>query len=115
LTEPNREFEAAADDGLQALTELVENAQQEGDMAGDPARELATVLWALLHGLAQLDLTWHLSEPRTVAGRAGIERLIALTLDALRSGVGARHGRLHPLHGGAPGSGPVPATRRYAR
>jgi AcrR family transcriptional regulator len=84
ISEPSRDLETAADDGMRALRELVESAQAAGEIVEGPSRELATILWALLHGLAQLHLTGHLSEPRTIEGDAGIERLVTLALDTFR-------------------------------
>lgn len=83
IAQPGRELESAADDGMLALRELVERAQVEGELGGDPARELATVLWVLLHGLAQLQITGHLHEPRTIDGNTGLDELLALALAAL--------------------------------
>jgi hypothetical protein len=37
-----------------------------------------------LHGLAQLQITGHLHEPRTIDGETGIDDLLALALEALR-------------------------------
>jgi AcrR family transcriptional regulator len=84
IAEPSREIEAAADDGMRAIGELVESAQAHREMVDGPSRELATILWALLHGLAQLHVTGHLSEPRTIEGVTGIEKLLTLALDTLR-------------------------------
>lgn len=84
IAEPSRELESAADDGLLALRELAEQAQIEGELVEGPPREFATVLWVLLHGLAHLQITGHLREPRTMEGEAGMDLLLALALDALR-------------------------------
>jgi AcrR family transcriptional regulator len=84
IAEPSREIESAADDGMHALGKLVERAQAEGELGEGPPRELATVLWALLHGLAQLQITGHLREPRTIEGDAGIDKLLTLALRTLR-------------------------------
>ncbi len=73
-----------ADDGMLALRELVERGQAAGELPAAPPRELATVLWATLHGLAQLRLTGHLHEPRTVDGATGLDGLVDLALDSLR-------------------------------
>jgi AcrR family transcriptional regulator len=86
--EPDQEVEAAADDGMLALRELVEGAQAEGELGAGPPRELATIVWVLLHGLAQLRITGHLHEPRTVEGDAGVDELLALALAALRPAAG---------------------------
>jgi hypothetical protein len=42
------------------------------------------VLWVLLHGLAQLQITGHLHEPRTIDGDTGLDDLLTLALNALR-------------------------------
>jgi AcrR family transcriptional regulator len=84
IAQPGPELESAADDGMLALRELVEHAQADGELGAGPPRELATVLWALLHGLAQLQITGHLHEPRTIDGNTGIDGLLALALEALR-------------------------------
>ena len=82
--EPSREIEVAADDGMRALGELVQRAQENGELGEGPPREVATVLWALLHGLAQLQITGHLQEPRTIEGDAGLDQLLDIALGALR-------------------------------
>lgn len=84
MSEPSPEIESAADAGMNALRELVERAQAEGDLGEGPPREIATALWALLHGLAQLQITGHLREPRTVEGDAGLDQLLTLALGAVR-------------------------------
>jgi len=66
-----------------AIRELVEHAQGEGELGAGPPRELATVLWVLLHGLAQLQITGHLHEPRTIDGDTGLHELLPLALAAL--------------------------------
>ena len=83
IDNPNPEVEAAADAGVAAFTCLVERAQHDGDLPDGPPRELGTVLWAAMHGLTQLFLTGHLSEPRTVEGEAGLDALVELTLRSL--------------------------------
>jgi AcrR family transcriptional regulator len=84
ISQPDRELEAAADDAMLALREVVEQAQADGELGAGPPRELATVLWVLLHGLAQLQITGHLHEPRTVDGDTGLDGLLVLALAALR-------------------------------
>ncbi len=69
---------------MHALHTLVERAQKEGELGEGPPRELATVLWALLHGIAQLQITGHLVEPRTIEGDAGMDTLLALALRSFR-------------------------------
>ncbi|GAA3593110.1 TetR/AcrR family transcriptional regulator [Klugiella xanthotipulae] len=83
LAQPGPELDAAADDGMRALRELVERAQADGELPDGPPRELATTLWALLHGLAHLRNTGHLHEPRTVNGDTGIDDLLTLALATL--------------------------------
>ncbi len=67
-----------------ALRELVERAQAEGELGASPPRELATILWVFLHGLAQLQITGHLHEPRTIDGDTELDDLLTLALGALR-------------------------------
>jgi AcrR family transcriptional regulator len=88
-TSPLVDIEAAADDGMLALRELVEHAQAGGELGTGPPRELATVLWVLLHGLAQLQITGHLHEPRTVDGDQHLDDLLTLALAALSPGPSA--------------------------
>jgi len=84
IDQPDQELESAADDGMLAIRELVERAQTEGELGAGPPRELATVLWVLLHGLAQLQITKHLHEPRTIDGGTGLDELLALALTSLQ-------------------------------
>jgi AcrR family transcriptional regulator len=84
IAQPGPELESAADDAMLALRELVEHAQADGELGAGPPRELATVLWVLLHGLAQLQITGHLHEPRTIDGDTGIDGLLALAIETLR-------------------------------
>jgi AcrR family transcriptional regulator len=84
IAEPGADLETAADNGMLALRELVEHAQADGELGAGPPREVATVLWVLLHGLAQLQITGHLHEPRTINGNTGLDELLALALAALR-------------------------------
>jgi hypothetical protein len=67
-----------------ALRELVEHAQADGELGSGPPRELATIVWVLLHGLAQLQITRHLHEPRTIDGDTGLDDLLRLALASLR-------------------------------
>jgi len=83
VEQPDQELESAADDGMLAIRELVEHAQAEGELGAGPPRELATVLWVLLHGLAQLQITGHLHEPRTIDGDTGLDDLLTLALAVL--------------------------------
>lgn len=75
---------AAADDAMAAIGEMTEAAQERGELAPGLPRERATVIWALLHGIAQLRITHHLREPRTVEGADGVEALLRQALLALR-------------------------------
>ncbi len=84
IAEQSREIESAADDGMRALGELVERAQAEGELSEGSPRELATGLWALLHGLAQLQIAGYLREPRMIEGEAGMNKLLTLALGTLR-------------------------------
>ncbi len=90
IAQPGEDLETAADGAVFALRELVEHAQAEGEISAGPPRELATILWVLLHGLAQLQITGHLHEPRTIDGGTGLDKLLALALAALRP---AKHPR----------------------
>jgi len=84
LTEPGADLEAAADDAMLAIRELVGEAQARGELGPGPEREVATVIWVLLHGLAQLQITQHLHEPRTIDGNTGLDDLLSLALKSLR-------------------------------
>jgi len=84
VEQPDQELESAADDGMLAIRELVERAQTDGELGAGPPRELATVVWVLLHGLAQLQITGHLHEPRTINGDTGLDDLLTLALTSLR-------------------------------
>jgi AcrR family transcriptional regulator len=84
MPQPPPEIESAADDGMLALRELVEDAQVRDELVAGPPRELATIVWALLHGLAHLQITGHLHEPRTIDGDTRLEDLLAVALTALR-------------------------------
>lgn len=75
-------IEAAADEGFAAVVDLVSAAQSASLLPAEQVRELATVLWALLHGLAQLQLTRHLHEPRTVDGATRLDDLVDVALAA---------------------------------
>lgn len=83
IDQPDQELESAADDGMLAIRELVEHAQAQGELGASPPRELATVLWVLLHGLTQLQITGHLHEPRTIDGDTGLDELLTYALAAL--------------------------------
>ncbi len=84
MPQPPPEIESAADDGMLALRELVAGAQAEDNLVAGSPRELATILWVLLHGLAHLQITGHLHEPRTIDGDTQLEDLLAVALTALR-------------------------------
>lgn len=84
IAAPTAEVSAAADDAMAAVEEMTQAAQANGTLVAGPTREVATVLWVLLHGLAQLRITGHLREPRTVEGDVGIEHLLKLALASLR-------------------------------
>ncbi|MFC0673825.1 TetR/AcrR family transcriptional regulator [Brachybacterium hainanense] len=83
LAQPGPELDAAADDAMRAVEEIVGQAQTSGVLRDAPTRELATVLWVLLHGLAALQITGHLHEPRTVDGSAHLGTLLDLALAQL--------------------------------
>lgn len=84
LADPSPAIEAAADDGLGALEELVREAQADGILPPGPSREVSTALWVFLHGLCSLQLTRHLHEPRTLDGDTRLSELLDLTLAAWR-------------------------------
>ena len=84
IVEPGQELESAADDAMLALREATERAQADGELGAGPSRELATIIWVLLHGLAQLQITRHLHEPRTIDGDTGLHELLELALASLR-------------------------------
>lgn len=83
LTQPGPALNEAADDAMRAIEELVNNAQDKGILRDSTSRELATVLWILLHGLANLQITGHLHEPRTVDGDKHLDLLLDLALTQL--------------------------------
>lgn len=80
ISAPTPELEAAADSAMLALQTLVERAQAAGQLGGGAPRELATVLWVLLHGIAALQITGHLHEPRTLDGDTRLGELLDLAL-----------------------------------
>ncbi|MDO5066741.1 MAG: TetR/AcrR family transcriptional regulator [Propionibacteriaceae bacterium] len=84
LVQPGPQLNAAADDAMRAVEEIVTDAQAAGLLRAAPTRELATVLWVLLHGLAALQITGHLHEPRTVDGDTHLDVLLELALAQLR-------------------------------
>jgi AcrR family transcriptional regulator len=84
IESPDPEVLGAADDAMAAIQEMTEVAQERCDLAPGPPREVATVIWVLLHGMAQLQITRHLREPRTVEGVGGVEELLRQALAALR-------------------------------
>ena len=84
IEDPDPEVLAAADDAMASIQEMTEVAQERGELARGPAREVATVIWVLLHGMAQLQITRHLREPRTVEGADGVDALLRQALAAMR-------------------------------
>lgn len=84
VTSSTPHLEAAADSAMASLQELIEHAQSTGQLGGGPPRELATVLWVLLHGIAALQITGHLHEPRTLDGSTRLEELLDLALTSFR-------------------------------
>jgi AcrR family transcriptional regulator len=86
IESPDPEVVAAADDAMASIQEMTEVAQERAELAPGPPRELATVVWVLLHGMAQLQITRHLREPRTVEGVDGVNELLRQALTALRPG-----------------------------
>lgn len=86
IAAPTPDVETAADEAMHALCELVERAQAEGLLGQAPPRELATVLWTFLHGAAQLQITGHFHEPRTLDGGARLPEIVDLLLASMRTG-----------------------------
>jgi len=80
---PSPEAESAADDALGAIEELVAQVGSRGLLNTAPTREMATILWVTLHGIAQLQITGHLHEPRTIDGDHRLGELVELTVQAL--------------------------------
>ena len=74
VTDPD--YQAAGFRSFQQLVDLVEAAQADGWQPGVPARDLAAVLWANVHGLATLALHGGLG---AVAGPEPLDRLGALS------------------------------------
>jgi AcrR family transcriptional regulator len=70
------DYQAAGFRSFQQLVDLVEAAQADGWQPGVPARDLAAVLWANVHGLATLALHGGLG---AVAGPEPLDRLGALS------------------------------------
>ena len=69
-------YQAAGFRSFQQLVDLVEAAQADGWQPGVPARDLAAVLWANVHGLAMLALHGGLG---AVAGPEPLDRLGTLS------------------------------------
>jgi AcrR family transcriptional regulator len=69
-------YQAAGFRSFQQLVDLVEAAQADGWQPGVPARDLAAVLWANVHGLATLALHGGLG---AVVGPDPLDRLTALS------------------------------------
>ena len=84
IAEPDPRLEEAADDAMAAVGELVVQAQDSGLLRPGSTREIATVVWVLLHGLAALQITGHLHEPRTIDGDEHLADLLDLALEQLR-------------------------------
>ena len=83
VVSPAPEAEAAADDAMLAIEEGVEQVRDRGHFSSVATREMATVIWVALHGIAQLQITGHLHEPRTLDGDARLDELVGLTIGAL--------------------------------
>lgn len=82
IESPDPDVAAAADDGMAAIQAMTQAAQESGLLVDGPAREIATIVWTLLHGMAQLQITGHFREPRTIEGTAAVDKLL---VDALRA------------------------------
>lgn len=80
---PSAALEAAADACTDYLYELVADAQRDGLLIAGDVRELAALLWAMVHGLLDLTLAGHLREPRMVDGTEATPRLVAMALQAM--------------------------------
>lgn len=83
VVSPAPEAEAAADDAMLAIEEGVVQVRDRGHFSSIATREMATVIWVALHGIAQLQITGHLHEPRTLDGDARLDELVGLTIGAL--------------------------------
>ena len=86
VVSPAPEAEAAADDAMRAIEEGVEQVRDRGQLSAVAQREMATIIWVALHGIAQLQITGHLHEPRTLDGDTRLDELVALTIGALGAG-----------------------------
>ncbi|WP_314454226.1 TetR-like C-terminal domain-containing protein [uncultured Actinomyces sp.] len=84
ITEPDPGLEEAVDDAMAAVGELVAQAQDAGLLRPGPTREIATIVWVLLHGLAALRITGHLHGPRTIDGGEHLVDLLDWVLEQLR-------------------------------
>ena len=80
IAEPDPGLEEAADNAMAAVAQ----AQDAGLLRPGPTREIATIVWVLLHGLAALQITGHLHEPRTIDGDEHLADLLNLALEQLR-------------------------------
>jgi AcrR family transcriptional regulator len=83
IDNPSTALEAAADEAVAYLYELITRAQRDGTVIAGEVRDITALLWASLHGLVDLTLAGHLREPRMVDGAEAIPRLVALALRSL--------------------------------
>lgn len=76
--EPDADIDAAGDQAMSAVTRLIERTTGEDERARISVRERATILWTALHGIAQLQITGLLQEPRTLDGDTRLDELVVL-------------------------------------
>lgn len=84
IERPSQALQETAASCMNYLYELVDQAQSRRPSRGDGAvRHETALIWASLHGLADLTLTAHLREPITVDGANEMAPLIKRLLVAL--------------------------------
>ncbi|WP_433524899.1 TetR/AcrR family transcriptional regulator [Nocardia pseudovaccinii] len=83
IQSPGQVLLDAADECAAYFYELVADAQRDRILVPGDVREIAALIWAMLHGQVHLTLAEHLHEPRTVEGATVMPRLIALALQSL--------------------------------
>jgi hypothetical protein len=80
---PAPEAETAADEAMRSIDELVERIKANETGTTVPVWEKATVIWTILHGISQLQITGHLHEPRTLDGNTRLDELVSLAVTSL--------------------------------
>ena len=78
------ELAAEAESAFQSLVDAIAALQHDGLLRGDNVVLMARFVWAVVHGVAMLDIDGQLREPR------GIEELMQYALERLGTGIEAR-------------------------